>query len=301
MAVAKILFQNDPLKTVRMVFLHSYWNSLSHQLCTTAFLSEVSQYIKLGDLTADSGAMTSDLVDTPARDQMTIDGNTFIIESDNITVEPEMEGTLSKEEEDALLRYSTGDLPDWIANFIRRVILLLENLPDEDSSGNSDGANEGTFSLFFAHYLWPNIHCPVQVIDAVAGACSQICVHLSDNLFDMVLNMIFDYASTNVRLNAVRAIHQLVECVANANPEKTLSKFFYFCERNVRVEIENGASSLRTTTSSSAPLASDATLHWSERCINSRLPIKPNLVFQTFPSSEVRSISELNPGHVSLS
>ncbi|KAK1232607.1 Proteasome activator BLM10 [Marasmius sp. AFHP31] len=74
--------------------------------------------------------------------------------------------------------------------------------------------------------------------------------------------MVFEYASTNVRSNAVRAIHQLVECIANANPEKTLAKFLPFCERNIRIELENGASSLRTT-SSSVPLPSDATLHWN--------------------------------------
>ena len=119
----------------------------------------------------------------------------------------------------------------------------------------------------------------MQVIDAVSGACSQICVHLSDSLYDMVLNMIFDYASSNVRSNAVRAIHQLVECVANANPEKTLAKFFYFCEKNIRTELENGASSLRTTTTSSAPLPSDATLHWSEFLINLRFPVETSVSF----------------------
>lgn len=75
--------------------------------------------------------------------------------------------------------------------------------------------------------------------------------------------MVFDYASTNVRPNAVRAIHQLVECVANANPAKTLAKFLPFCLRNIRLELEHGASSLRTTGMSN-PLPSDATLHWSE-------------------------------------
>lgn len=100
------------------------------------------------------------------------------------------------------------------------------------------------------------------MVDAVTGACSQICVHLSDPLFDLVLNMIFDYASTNVRSNAVRAIHQLVECIANAHPEKTLFKFLPFCVANIRTEIEHGASSVRTT-SPSLPLPSDATLHWS--------------------------------------
>jgi hypothetical protein len=103
----------------------------------------------------------------------------------------------------------------------------------------------------------------VELVDAVTNTCSQICVHLSENLYDMVLHMVFDYASTNVRSNAVRAIHQLVECVANANPEKTLAKFFYLCDMNIRTELENGASSLRTT-AVSAPAPSDATLHWSK-------------------------------------
>lgn len=102
----------------------------------------------------------------------------------------------------------------------------------------------------------------MEVVDAVTGACSQICVHLSEPLYDMVLGMVFDYASTNVRSNAVRAIHQLVECVANADPYKTLARFFPFCANNIKVELENGASALRTT-SASSPLASDATLHWS--------------------------------------
>ena len=101
-----------------------------------------------------------------------------------------------------------------------------------------------------------------QIVDSVAGACNQICVHLSEPLYDLVLNMIYDYASTTVRSNAVRAIHQLVECVANAYPEKTLAKFLPFCARNIRMELENGASSVRTT-SSTTPIPSDATLHWS--------------------------------------
>lgn len=103
-----------------------------------------------------------------------------------------------------------------------------------------------------------------QLVDAVAGAFSQVCVHLSEPLYDMVLGMVFDYASGNVRSNAVRAIHQLVECVANADPDKTLHKFLPFCVGNIRNELEHGASSLRTTSLTSVPLPSDATLHWSK-------------------------------------
>jgi proteasome activator subunit 4 len=140
------------------------------------------------------------------------------------------------------------------------VIQLFENLPEEGPNGTAGGASEGWFIHIQASYA--SNFLAVQVVDAVAGACSQICVHLSEPLYDLVLNMIYDYASTTVRSNAVRAIHQLVECVANADPVKTLAKFFHFCARNIRTELENGASSLRTT-ASTTPIPSDATLHWS--------------------------------------
>lgn len=207
---------NDPTKT----------------LCTTTFLSEVSQYIMFGDVTSSEGLEASD-VDISSG-QITLDDGP----GDTIQLK------LSNEAEDALLRDSTGSFASWIASFIRRVIQLLENLPEEGPNGSTGGTTE------------------VQVVDAVTSACSQICVHLSDPLFDLVLNMIFDYASTNVRSNAVRAIHQLVECIANAHPEKTLFKFLPFCVANIRTEIEHGASSVRTT-SPSLPLPSDATLHWN--------------------------------------
>lgn len=208
---------NDPTKT----------------MCTTAFLSEVSQYVMFHDVTSLENNVGD--IDVP-------DASGITIREDSGDTNDVNE--LSPAEEDALLRDTTGSFAIWIASFIRRVIQLLENLPDEGANGTAGGASE------------------VQLVDAVTGACSQICVHLSNSLFDLVLNMIFDYATTNVRSNAVRAIHQLVECVANANPEKTLAKFFPFCEASIRAEIEHGASSVRTT-SSSTPLPSDATLHWS--------------------------------------
>ncbi|KAF8058272.1 hypothetical protein FPV67DRAFT_1786012 [Lyophyllum atratum] len=218
-------------------------NDPSKTLCTTAFLVEISQFIKIGDLT------------TNEEQRPVLDAEP-ILPPDNALSLPsfsldEMDGRytdleprLSDEEEDALVKDSTGSFPDWVTSFIRRVIQLLENLPDEGPGGSAGGATE------------------IQIVDAVTGACSQICVHLSEPLYDLVLNMIFDYASTNVRPNAVRAIHQLVECVANADPVKTLAKFFHFCAKNIRTELENGASSLRTT-SVSNPLPSDATLHWN--------------------------------------
>ncbi|KAG1716353.1 hypothetical protein ID866_837 [Astraeus odoratus] len=204
---------NDPVKTY----------------CTTAFLSEVSQYVMFHDVAS---------LEDEVLDKSDLSG---------IIVTTETNGDIeqfSPEMEDALLRDTTGSFASWIASFVRRVIQLLENLPEEGANGTAGGASE------------------VQLVEVVTGACMQICIHLSDSLFDLVLNMMYDYASTNVRSNAIRAIHQLVECVANAHPERTLAKFFPFCEATIRTEIEHGASSTRTT-STTTPLPSDATLYWS--------------------------------------
>ena len=51
----------------------------------------------------------------------------------------------SKEEEDALVINMSTQFADWIAAFLRRVILLFENLPEEGANGNAGGQTEGTY------------------------------------------------------------------------------------------------------------------------------------------------------------
>ncbi|KAI9066676.1 hypothetical protein FKP32DRAFT_1589371 [Trametes sanguinea] len=210
--------------------------------CTTSFISEIAQYIKFGEL-ANSDVHMGDGVDLAPKTSTELP--VLEIEQFPEGVEPGSEARLSSGEEDAILRDTAGTFADWVSSFLRRVILLFENLPEEGPNGTAGGATE------------------VQLVDAVSGAFSQICVHLSEPLYDMVLGFVYDYATQNVRSNAVRAIHQLVECVANANPQKTLDRFLPFCERSIRTELEHGASSLRITSSHSTPLPSDATLHWN--------------------------------------
>ncbi|KII93397.1 hypothetical protein PLICRDRAFT_694576 [Plicaturopsis crispa FD-325 SS-3] len=222
-------------------------NDPSKTLCTTSFLIEVSQYIKFGDLTSLDAPMSATLDTEPIEPASPPNGAPTMPTLSPHELNELIDGVeprLSDEDEDAILRDTTGDFADWVAKFIRRVIQLLENLPEEGSDGATGGTSEA------------------QIVSAVTCACSQICVHLSESLFDLALNMVFDYASTNVRSNAVRGMHELVGCLSNANPEKTVTKFFSFCFRNIQVELENGASSLRTTMSS-LPLPSDATLHWN--------------------------------------
>ncbi|KAJ7042558.1 hypothetical protein C8F04DRAFT_1076309 [Mycena alexandri] len=204
-------------------------NDPTKTLHTTEFLVEISQYIMFADTTHEQPESASRPTSPPS-----LIPSFSLDDFQSNTEFPR----LSDEEEDRLVQDTTGSFADWVTQFIRRVYQLQENLPEEGG-----GASE------------------VQVVDAVGRACQTICAHLSEPLYDLVLNMVYDYASTNVRSNAVRGVHLLIEALANANPVKCLAKFFPLCERNIRVELENGASSLRTT-SVSSPIPSDATLHW---------------------------------------
>jgi proteasome activator subunit 4 len=109
------------------------------QLCTTTFLIEISQYIKFGDLTSRSITMSDDVdSSTPANVDIP-NGFSVISLGDGHMADELNDGPLlSLDEEDALLRESTAGFTDWIASFIRRVILLFDNLPEE-----AGGATEG--------------------------------------------------------------------------------------------------------------------------------------------------------------
>ena len=50
----------------------------------------------------------------------------------------------SKQEEDALVIGMSTQFADWVASFLRRVILLFENLPEEGANGTAGGQTEGT-------------------------------------------------------------------------------------------------------------------------------------------------------------
>lgn len=90
-----------------------------------------------------------------------------------------------------------------------------------------------------------------------------VCLHLSDQLFDLVLRLVYDYATTNAKSNSVKAFGQLVACLARVRPEQTMAKFLPFCTAQIEEELKHGASSVRTT-SSHAAIPSDTTLHWSK-------------------------------------
>jgi proteasome activator subunit 4 len=174
--------QNDPTKTV----------------CATMFITAIVQAgIKIGDLTHHVGlALASD---APGDEMMAVDEEDI----------PIPEGTepggpmLSREEERALVRDSTAGFAgtifqrgfgtslklfcaDWVVSLFRRVFSLFENLPEEGGKRNTVPKQEEL------------------VLKSVKAMLDIICLHLSDQLFDLVLKIVFDYAATNARSNSVR-------------------------------------------------------------------------------------------------
>lgn len=180
-------------------------------MCTTAFLIEIAQCIKFGDLTeVEPTSVSEDVAQASWSPKVVVQSALPTVRVDT-PPDPEDrdQPRLSDENEDSQVRDSTSGFANWVTSFIRRVILLLENLPEEDPAANP-GAGGGGYT-------------ETSVVDSVMETCSQICVHLSEPLFDLVLELVYDFATTTVRSNAVRAVHQLVACVANANPQKTVS------------------------------------------------------------------------------
>ena len=101
-------------------------------------------------------------------------------------------------------------------------------------------------------------------------------MQLSDELFDLVLGIVYEYATTNTRANAVKAFGNLVGSFAKANSKKVLAKFLPYSVEQIKTELEHGASSVRTTAVGLA-IPSDTALHWRTPTPQ-KLPYTPHLI-----------------------
>ncbi|CAE6462385.1 unnamed protein product [Rhizoctonia solani] len=205
-------------------------NDPGKTICACMLIVSILQYVKIGDLTqyeAPSVPETSYNIDSAGPD---IPAGPFT--------------PMGAEEEDSLTRQSTGAFSDWITSFFRRVFHLLENLPEEGSNKKIGGKSEE------------------QVLKALRSALDVVTYHLSNPMFDLVLALVFDYASTNARANSIRAFGYVVSCLSRARPKDTLAKFLPHCVRQIEVELAAGASSVRTT-AAHAVISSDTTLLWN--------------------------------------
>lgn len=207
-------------------------NDPSKTMCATVFILSAVQHIKIGDLTKSQTAISYSSCDDVSMDS----------DSEGAELDVPM---LSKEEQRTLVRESTASFADWVTSLVRRVLALFENLPEEGGRKNTTGGKQEE-----------------NVLKSIKAMMDVVCLHLSDQLFTLVLNLLYDYATTNAKSNAVLAFGQLVACMARVNPEATMAKFLPHCISQIEEEIKHGASSVRTT-SSHAAIPSDTTLHWN--------------------------------------
>jgi proteasome activator subunit 4 len=205
------------------------------------FIVGVIQHVKIGDLAMhQSGFSLSG--DTPAEDAMdTYDDHEQLPSGVDMNQFP----IFSKREEQTVVRDSTAGFADWVTSLFRRVFALYENLPEE---GGKKGTTGGRLED--------------SVLKSIKQMIDVICLHLSDELFDLVLKLVYEYATTNAKSNAVRAFGQLIACLARVRPDQTIAKFLPFCTMQIQEELKHGASSVRTTSTHTA-VPSDTTLHWN--------------------------------------
>ncbi|TFK76811.1 hypothetical protein BDN72DRAFT_829977 [Pluteus cervinus] len=215
---------NDPAKTI----------------CTTMFVISAIQHIKIGDLSTSPSGISHP--GDQGMEMMTTDDG-----GDRIPDGTELGSgvTLSLEEERVLVRDSTASFADWVTSLFRRVFALYENLPEEGGKKNTTGGKQEE-----------------SVLKSIKSMLDVVCLHLSDSLFDLVLNQVHNYATTNAKSNAVRAFGQLIACLARVKPDLVIRKFLPYCKRVIEEELRHGASSVRTT-SQHAAVPSDTTLHWN--------------------------------------
>ncbi|KAJ2920211.1 hypothetical protein MD484_g84, partial [Candolleomyces efflorescens] len=210
-------------------------NDPGKTICAAKFINNVMMNVKIGDLSASYGTGTFD-------DGMEVDEQV-----DHIPDGTEYGGpaVLSREEERSLTRDSTSAFADWVVTLFRRVFALYENLPEEGGKKNTTGGKSEEAALA-----------------SIKSMLDQVCQHLSEPLFDLVLKLVYEYGTTNAKSNAVRAFGQLVGCLSKSRPQKTIDKFLPFCIAQIEEELAHGASSIRTT-STHAAVPSDTTLHWN--------------------------------------
>jgi len=215
---------NDPLKT----------------LSTVAFIIQALSTVKIADLN------TADALDDSHDSAMVLDGVREPTPPPSIEVD-DVDGaatpTLSREEEDMMTRESTADFPEWISKFFKAVLALYDNLPEPGRSGKAGGKLEET------------------MISTLTIACDFVLGQSSPAIYDVALQIFSKHVIGAPKTNSGRAIGHLAACFGRADPPKAMAAFIPVCIENITTELENGASSTRTT-SSSTPIESDNVFHW---------------------------------------
>lgn len=135
--------------------------------------------------------------------------------------------------------------------------------------------------IYFARASADKVICSETLLKSIKSTMDVVFQNLSDHLFDLILGIVCDYATTTSRANAVRAFGSLISSLTKANAKKVIAKLLPRCAEQIRIELEHGASSIRTTSTGLA-IPSDTSLHWR---------MSPDLI----PEHPVYCITQMTP------
>ncbi|CAO3588698.1 unnamed protein product [Absidia cylindrospora] len=156
---------------------------------------------------------------------------------------------LPRSVDDEMCRMATGEFQEWLAQFIRRIFTIFENMPQHDRK-KQGGAMEAGLTQMVLH------------------ACETVFGQLSNDMYDVALRQMVGFCTSQVLPSAMRAMGSLCQGITAVDPAKAAKQLIPICITNIRTELmENGASSTMTNAATSNPIASDATLHWYQHIL----------------------------------
>ncbi|KAJ3050497.1 hypothetical protein HK097_008547 [Rhizophlyctis rosea] len=149
---------------------------------------------------------------------------------------------VDEEEEDEACRLGTAEFEGWAAKFLDRIFVME----------HGKAATNRTMET--------------NLIQLVMYACELVFAQMSPDLQDVSLRKLVNFVSFNVVPNATKAIGTLCTLVGGNEPSKRLAAFLPLCHDRILAELNNGAASDSTSSTTGNPFGfasmSDASLHW---------------------------------------
>ncbi|KAG0021330.1 hypothetical protein BGZ82_011351 [Podila clonocystis] len=199
--------------------------------------------------------VTSMIATVPVRDLTEMGSAGFQwggIEEDMMDVDQPVDIEL----EDSNRKATTAEFEEWLLKFLRRAILMFENYPEANQGAKKDaveGSITGTISYCF---------------EILFG-------QLSPKLYDMTTKLVLELLESTPLTNAGRAMGAFISCWAGADRRSAMSKVFPILDREIRSELEHGASSVPSLAYSH--LHRDDSLHYYQGLLN-QLILSSNLL-----------------------
>lgn len=184
-------------------------------------------------------AMTTIRLDDLTRPEMSADTTPLMIEDADAA---------ARHEEDEALRNSTAGTEEWVIEFFGKIFAVFASLPEEGAKGKVGGKQEE------------------QVSGSLLSAVEAVVSSLSPYLLQRAWDVVYRHISETVSASSSRLMANVVGSFARAEAEMVLAKIIPLADSRLRSEIRFGASSTRTTSTSTAAPA-DAAFHWHLLCL----------------------------------